>query len=77
VQNKLACARQYNDIAEYFAESDAESETLDEGAGLGIILISMMLKNMGVSDNDFKIISEENNTVARLIIPLSLPPLAS
>jgi hypothetical protein len=77
VQNKLACARQYNDIAEYFAESDAETETLDEGAGLGIILISMMLKNMGVSGNDFKIISEENKTVARLVIPLSLSPLAS
>jgi hypothetical protein len=73
IQTKLSCARQYNDIAEYFADSDDEGESLDEGAGLGIILISMMLKNMGVSDKDFKIISEDNKTVARLVIPLSLP----
>lgn len=71
INSKLTCARQYSDIAEYFASNDAGEGSSDEGAGLGIILISMMLKNMGVGDRDFKISSADSKTVAQLVIPLS------
>lgn len=73
IKTKLLCARQYNDIAEYFEKNDSDTESSDEGAGLGIILISMMLKNMGVGDRDFKISSEDSKTIAQLVIPLSCP----
>ncbi len=71
VQKKLKCASQYNDITEYFAENDDEVSTeIDEGAGLGLILISMMLRSMGASDTDFTITSENQKTTAILKIPI-------
>lgn len=71
VQNKLQCASKYNDITEYFAEYDDQVSTeIDEGAGLGLILISMMLRSMGGSDKDFIITSENKRTTAILKIPI-------
>jgi len=71
VQNKLKCASRYNDITEYFAENEDEVSTeIDEGAGLGLILISMMLRSMGASDRDFVITSENHKTTAFLKIPI-------
>jgi hypothetical protein len=74
VQNKLECASRYDDISEYFIENDdpADTDGTDEGAGLGIILISMMLRNMGEGRGYFNIISENNKTTANLKIPLPL-----
>ncbi len=70
VQNKLQCASKYTDITEYFAENDDEVSTeIDEGAGLGLILISMMLRSMGASETDFIITSENHKTTAVLRIP--------
>ncbi len=70
VRYKLECAKRYKDIAEYFAEFDMAGEDVNEGAGLGIILITMMLRNMGGDDNDFLITSENKVTTAFLRIPL-------
>ncbi len=71
VEYKLACASRYNDISEYFAENEDDVNTdVDEGAGLGIILISMMLKNMGASSQDFRITSEDRRTTASLKVPI-------
>lgn len=70
VRFKLDCASRYNDISEYFSEVETIDDENEEGAGLGIILISMMLRNMGGSDDDFTIVSENNRTVATLRIPL-------
>ncbi len=70
VRFKLECARRFNDITEYFLETDTGNEDEEEGAGLGIILISMMLKNMGGAEHDFTIVSENQQTVATLRIPL-------
>jgi hypothetical protein len=71
VQYKLECGNRYNDIAEYFAENDNDvSAEADEGAGLGIILISLMLKSMGAGNRDFVITSENKQTTAVLKIPL-------
>ncbi|MBP7735898.1 MAG: hypothetical protein KA369_07990 [Spirochaetes bacterium] len=71
VQNKLQSASRYSDITEYFAENDEEVSTeIDEGAGLGLILISMMLRSMGGNDRDFVITSENHKTTAFLRIPV-------
>ncbi len=71
VQYKLECARKYNDIAEYFLENINNSQTDDEGAGLGLIMISMMLRNLGVAENDFFIRSENDRTTASVVFPLA------
>jgi hypothetical protein len=71
VQYKLDCARKYDDITEYFLENMKNSETDDEGAGLGLIMISMMLRNMGVTEKDFTIKSENNRTTASIVFPLA------
>lgn len=72
VQYKLECGSRYNDITEYFAENDEENATdADEGAGLGIILISLMLRSMGAGNRDFLITSENKETTALLKIPLA------
>ena len=70
VRFKLECATRYNDISEYFIDNETLDEDAEEGAGLGIILISMMLRNMGGSEKDFTIVSENNRTVASLRIPM-------
>jgi len=70
VQYKLECARKYDDITEYFLKNDSDSENSDEGAGLGIIMISLMLRNMGVAERDFTIRSENNKTTASIKIPM-------
>jgi hypothetical protein len=71
VQYKLECGNRYDDIAQYFEENDDDVSTeVDEGAGLGIILISLMLKSMGASNRDFVITSENKQTTAILKIPL-------
>jgi hypothetical protein len=74
VQNKLECASRYDDISEYFIDNDDQNDedNTDEGAGLGIILISMMLRNMGAGCGVFKITSENHKTTAYLKIPLTL-----
>ena len=73
VARKLECASRYNDITEYFMELEGKDEENehDEGAGLGIILISMMMRNMGASQEDFTITSSGNRTTAYLKIPLA------
>ncbi len=68
VEKKLRAARECFDIGDYFQKYDDSEE--DEGAGLGIILISIMLRNMGVTDRDFFILSEKGNTTASIKIPL-------
>jgi hypothetical protein len=72
VKYKLVCADRYNDIAEYFEKNENvfDTNSTDEGAGLGIILISMMLKSMGASMKDFRIKSENKKTTAILKIPI-------
>lgn len=72
VQEKIECAGRYGDISEYFDATDADSDddSGEEGAGLGIILISMMLRSMGAGNADFTIVSENNKTTASLRIPL-------
>jgi hypothetical protein len=71
VHRKLEAARKYDDISEYFIDAEAAgNNTMDEGAGLGLIIISMMLRNLGVDEEDFNITSENQMTMASLKIPL-------
>jgi len=66
IHDKLARSRQYNNL------EDALSQVLDdsEGAGLGLVILVLMLKKMGLDEDCFDILGTEKETIARLIIPL-------
>jgi putative nucleotidyltransferase with HDIG domain len=66
IHDKLARSRQYSSL------EDALSQVLDdsEGAGLGLVILVLMLKKMGLDEDCFDILGTEKETIARLIIPL-------
>ncbi|MDR2516431.1 MAG: HDOD domain-containing protein [Spirochaetaceae bacterium] len=66
IHDKLARSRQFNSL------EDALSQVLDasEGAGLGLVILVLMLKKMGLSEDCFDILSTEKETIARIVIPL-------
>ena len=66
IHDKLARSRQYNNL------EDALSQVLDdsEGAGLGLVILVLMLKKMGLDEDCFDILGTDKETIARLIIPL-------
>jgi putative nucleotidyltransferase with HDIG domain len=66
IHDKLARSRQYNNL------EDALSQVLDdsEGAGLGLVILVLMLKKIGLTEDCFDIVGTEKETVARIVIPL-------
>jgi putative nucleotidyltransferase with HDIG domain len=66
IHDKLARSRQYNSM------EDALSQVLDdtEGAGLGLVILVLMLKKMGLDEDCFDIEGTEKETIARIIIPV-------
>ena len=66
IHDKLARSRQYESM------EDALSQILDdsEGAGLGLVILILMLKKMGLDEDCFDILGTDKETIARLIIPL-------
>ncbi|MDR0390170.1 MAG: hypothetical protein LBH73_08870 [Spirochaetaceae bacterium] len=66
IHDKLARSRQYNNL------EDALSQVLDdsEGAGLGLVILVLMLKKIGLDEDCFDILATDKETVARIIIPL-------
>ena len=75
VQKKLAYARKCQDISEYFLEE--EEDPHKEGAGLGLILIIMVLRSLGLRPSDFAIESGNYGTVASFSIPLDVRTMSS
>jgi putative nucleotidyltransferase with HDIG domain len=67
IQDRLARSRQYKSL------EDALLQVLDdsEGAGLGLVILALMLKKMGLKEDCFGIHHSKNETIARLLIPLS------
>ncbi|AOP35053.1 HD family phosphohydrolase [Leptospira tipperaryensis] len=65
---RIEKAKQYNDLAEAFLEAGDETE----GAGLGLIMSLMMLKNDGLAASSYKIESQGNNTSVIIDIPLNI-----
>ncbi len=66
IQDKLARSRQYESL------EDALTQVLDdsEGAGLGLVILILMLKKIGLDDDAFSIKSTNKYTSANIAIPL-------
>ncbi|MDA3901599.1 MAG: HDOD domain-containing protein [Spirochaetes bacterium] len=66
VQKRITQAWSFKDFSEAYDSMYDETE----GAGLGIILTVMLLKNVGVTPSDYRIFVDKQMTVAALRIPL-------
>jgi putative nucleotidyltransferase with HDIG domain len=66
IHDKLARSRQFNSL------EDALAQVLDdsEGAGLGLVILVLMLKKMGLDEDCFDILGTDKETIARIQIPL-------
>ena len=67
IHDRLVRTRQYKTLDE------ALSQVFDstEGAGLGLVILILMLRNMGLDEDCFDINVDGKETVARIIIPLN------
>ncbi len=69
VRQKLKDASECEDISDYFIKVDDDPER--EGAGLGLVMIAMMLKSLNLSHRNLIIEMKEHETVASMIIPMN------
>ncbi len=65
IQKKLDSVQQYKNMDEVVANVIDQSE----GAGLGIIIINLMLQKIGLKRDCFKIFSTDEETITQIILP--------
>jgi putative nucleotidyltransferase with HDIG domain len=73
IHDKLARSRKYTTLEE------ALSQVLDpsEGAGLGLVILVLMLKKIGLDEECFDIWAENGETVARITVPVASTKIES
>lgn len=67
IHDKLSRAQQYTTV------DQAMNEILDEseGAGLGLIIMVLMLEKIGLTEENYQVLCENGETITRIILPLS------
>lgn len=67
INQKLAQAKQFDSI------QDALTTVLDdsEGAGLGLVILILMLEKIGMTKENFQTITNDSETITRITLPLS------
>lgn len=65
IHDKLCRAQQYNSVEDTF------DKVLDdtEGAGLGLVILVLMLKKLGMSEDNFQVFCENGVTKTRITMP--------
>ncbi len=68
VFDKLARSRQFTTLEE------ALTQVLDdsEGAGLGLVIMILMLKKVGLNDDNYEVLVEGGETVTRITMPMDV-----
>ena len=69
IQKKIDAAEKYCDMTEAYADIEDASE----GAGLGLVMMILMLKNIGLNGSILSIFGRGNETIAILTISLEKP----
>ena len=66
MHDKLSRAQQYTSV------DQATNQVLDEteGAGLGLIIMILILEKIGLTEENFQILCENGETITRIILPL-------
>ena len=67
---RIEKAVEYNDFSEAYNEIEDDTE----GAGLGIVLTILLLKNMGINPGNYRIVRGNNSTLSSVTIPARLKP---
>jgi putative nucleotidyltransferase with HDIG domain len=73
IQDKLARSRKYTSLEEAMAQVLDSSE----GAGLGLVILVLMLKKMGLDEDCFDIRVDSGETVARITVPVNATKIES
>jgi len=66
IRERLSRSRQYQSLDEVFSQVLDDSE----GAGLGLIILVLMMRKMGLTEDCLTINNSEKETIARLQIPM-------
>jgi len=66
IHDKIARSRQFANLEEAFTQVLDDSE----GAGLGLVILVLMLRKMGLDDDVFSMVASEKFTTANISIPL-------
>jgi len=74
LQKSLTESKKNTNMAYLFTDEDDENDLKKEGAGIGVPLISMMLRNLDLDLDNFKVIMEDNKTISKLFFPFTLFP---
>ena len=75
VLKKMRAVASKQELAQYYTINGEDPK--NEGAGLGIIFIGMMLRNLGLSPDNLSVSSDGAATTASLFIPLTMETLNS
>ncbi|MBR5401996.1 MAG: HDOD domain-containing protein [Treponema sp.] len=67
INEKLKMAKKYEDPKQVMSKVI----DLTEGAGLGIIIMVLMLKKIGMTSDNFQIFSTDKETITQILLPLS------
>ena len=67
IHDKLTRAQQLDSIENAFSQVIDETE----GAGLGLVIMILMLRKIGLTDDNFSYISENGETITRIVLPLN------
>ena len=67
LREKLSKIMQYDNLMEFYMDNQDNTE----GAGMGLALVTTMLKGEQVDPNLFRIMTNEEKTIARVEIPFS------
>lgn len=66
VFDKIARSRQFMNLEEALTQVIDESE----GAGLGLVIMILMLKKVGLTDENYEVLVENGETITRIIMPM-------
>ena len=67
IKEKLRVARKYEDPKQVISRVIDQTE----GAGLGIIIIVLMLRKIGLSQDNYKVLTTDTETITQMILPLN------
>lgn len=65
IQDKIRLAHQYKSMEEVVTNVIDQQE----GAGLGIIIIILMLKRIGLTKDNYQVFSNDEETITRILLP--------